>query len=74
MPRRVHANRRQASAHMPTLVYHDATVDDDRAKRMAFLEEFHALGRDAADEPMPDFARAKFGRELVDLTDDEVKQ
>lgn len=63
LPRRVQA----------MLVYNDTTADESRAARMAFLREFHSLGRDAAGEEMPDFPRAKFDRELVDLSDDGVR-
>jgi len=63
LPRRVKA----------VLVYNDTDDDDSRAERIEFLKEFHRLGSAAASEEMPDFPRTKFSRDLVDLSDDEVR-
>ena len=54
------------------LVFNDITADEEKAGRIAFLKEFHDLGREAIGEEMPDFLRVKFDRELVDLSDDGV--
>ena len=53
------------------LVFNETTVDDEKAERMAWLKKFDDAVDDAADEEMPDFPRARFERELVDLSDEE---
>jgi hypothetical protein len=47
LPRRIQA----------VLVYNDATADNDKAERMAFLDRFHMLGKEAEGEELPDFPR-----------------
>jgi len=57
LPRRVQA----------VLVFNDATIDENKTERMAWLSKFHASVVDAADEEMPDFQRMQFNRELIDF-------
>ena len=52
------------------LVFNDTTEDEDKAGRMAFLRDFHRLAVEARGEEMPDFPRASFARQLVDLSDE----
>ena len=60
LPRRVQA----------LLVYNETADNEEKAERMAWLKRFNNAVDEAAGEEMPDFPRAQFKRELLDLSDE----
>jgi hypothetical protein len=45
-------------------------IKSDQEERMSWLKKFHSSVKQSADEKLPDFSRARFGRELVNLSDE----
>lgn len=52
------------------LVYNDADLSNTLEARISWLNKFHALLKDAANEEMPDFPKMRFMREPINLSDE----
>ena len=52
------------------LVYNDTVVDGNKEARLSWLKKFHSAVKQSASEEMPDFTRAHFNRECVNLSNE----
>jgi hypothetical protein len=53
------------------LVYSDAIAENSKEERLFWLKKLHGAVKLADGEEMPDFPRAQFRRELVNISDEE---
>lgn len=53
------------------LVFNEEEIDSGKAERLTWLKQFHEAVKQGENEELRNFPRVDFGRELLELSDEE---